>query len=502
MKIYKSILGILILLITTMGCQKDDDGTIYLSDAKQITAFKILKSENPSLTQDIIGTIDQDTRTITAMAPNGTDLNGLVPSIQVSSKASINPMASQDFGNTVIYTVTAEDKTTVAYEVKIQVAQNSEKKIRYFNFVPTDNPTLTATIVCTIDEDSKLITATIPNNVDLSSMTPEIGLSPGATIDPTGVQNFTGKVTYTTTAEDGSTNIYEVQLTNLATKQKTVLEDILSTNPGNTLGWDLSTSDLSTLEGVYTWETGEIYRIDLSGKGIKVIPTAVGELKYLSFLKLSNNNIDFIPEEIGLLTNLSSLYVDNNMLDALPAALWTITGLRNLGLNSNNLTSLPNEIGSLSNLGQLNISNNNIQSIPATVGNFTQLTYLNFSSNNIEALPTEIGQLSNLQYFYATDNELTNLPESVWDLGSIQYFSIGSNNFSTLPNEVGQLTALIELNISDNNLTALPSSIGELINLDELDLRTNNFTSIPQAVCDLETDHGTQIHKDESVSCE
>ena len=502
MKIYNSILGILILLTITMGCQKDDDSTIYLSDAKQITAFRILKTENPSLTQDIIGTIDQNTRTITAMAPNGTDLNGLVPSIQVSIKASIDSKASQDFGNTVIYTVTAEDKTTAAYEVTVLIDKSSEKKITYFNFERADNPAVTASISCSIDDDLKLITATIPNNIDLSSMTPSIGISPRATIDPNGVQNFTEKVNYTITAEDGSSNIYEVHLTNLATKQKKVLEDILSTNPENTLGWDLNTPDLSTLEGVNTWETGEIHWIDLSGKGIKVIPAALGELKYLSFLKLSNNNIDFIPEEIGSLTNLSNFYVDNNMLEALPAAFWTLTSLRNLDLNNNNLNFIPTEIGALINLGQLNISDNNLQSIPAETGNLVQLTYLNFSSNKIEALPQEIGQLTNLQYFYATDNELTNLPESIWDLGSIEYFSIGSNNFSSLTNKIGQLTTLIELNISNNNLSALPASVGELINLDELDLRTNGFTSIPQVVCDLETDHGTLIHKDEGVSCE
>ncbi len=502
MKIYNSILGILILLTITIGCQKDDDGTIYLSDAKQITAFKILKTENPSLSQDIIGTIDQDTRTITAMAPNGTDLNGLVPSIQVSLKASIDPKVSQDFGNTLIYTVTAEDKTTAAYEVTVLVNLNSEKKITYFNFTPTNNPSLTATIVCTIDEDLKLITATIPNNVDQSSMTPSIGLSPGATIDPNGVQNFTEKVNYTITAEDGSSYIYEIHLTNLATKQKKVLEDILSTNPENTLGWDVNTPDLSTLEGVYTYETGEIYWIDLAGKGIKVIPAALGELKYLSFLKLSNNNIDFIPEEIGSLTNLSSFYVDNNILEVLPVSFWTLTALRNLGLNDNNLTSIPSEIGALINLRQLNISNNNLQSIPVETGNLAQLTYFNFSSNKIEALPQELGQLTNLQYFYAADNELTTLPESIWDLGSIEYFSISSNNFSALPNKIGQLTTLIELNISNNNLSTFPSSVGELINLDELDLRTNSFTSIPQVICDLEADYGTLIYKDEGVSCD
>jgi len=469
---------------------------------KQILEFKFSPEDNPELTTDVIGTIDETSKQIEVIVPSGTDTSDMLPTITISMGAAIAPEDNKNFTDPFMYEVTAEDETTATYEVTVLIAPSSENKISYFNFITADNPTLTASIVCTIDEDLKLITATFPNDTDLSAMTPSIGLSPGATIDPNGVQDFTEIVTYTVTAEDGSVSTYEVKLTDIVSKQKTVLEAILENNPGNTLGWDLNTTDLSTLDGLYTLETGEIYWIDLSGKDIKVIPSDIGEFKNLIYLKLSNNNIVFIPEEIGSLTILSSFYVDNNMLDALPAAIWTLTSLRNLGINGNNLASIPNEIGALSNLRQLDASNNNLQSIPSEIGNLAQLTYFNFSFNTITAIPDEATQLTNLQYFYVADNQLANLPASIWDLGSIEYFSIGSNNFSTLPIEIGQLSTLVELNISNNNLTALPSSMGELINLNDLDLRSNSITSIPQVVCDLEPNHGAVIYKDEGVTCD
>jgi len=594
MKINKSLLGILVLIIISIGCKKDDDSSIYLSDAKQIIAFKILKTENPSLTQDIIAAIDHDSKTITAITPKGTSLISLTPNIQVSSKASINSTASQDFSQPVIYTVTAEDKstlkytatlmimkgtekqilefkfsaednpelptdvigtidetakqievivpsgtdtsdmlptitvsmgaaiapednkkftepfmyevtaedeTTATYEVTVLIAPSSEKKISYFNFVTADNPTLTASIVCTIDEDLKLITATFPNDADLSAMIPKIGLSPGATIDPNGVQDFTEIVTYTVTAQDGSISTYEVKLTDIMTKQKTVLADIQEENPGNTLGWDLNTTELNTLEGVYTLDTGEITWLDLSGKGIDLLPESIFELSDLRFLNVSNNGLNFIPQGIDQLEYLNSFYAENNSLNELPEDFWLLE-LRNLNLNGNDFTTLSVKIGLLTNLRQLSISSNNLQSIPIEIGQLTKLTYFNFSSNEITALPQEIGQLTNLQYFYVGDNQLSNLPASIWNITSIEYLSINNNNFSMLPNELEQLAKLIELNISNNSITALPAFIGELINLEYLDLTSNSFPSIPQAVCDLEPNHGTVIYKDAEVTCD
>lgn len=502
MKLNKMILTILVVLLSGTSCKKEDNDPLYLSSTKRIIAFNFLKTDNPSLPLDIFATIDHEAKIVNLVVPHGIALNGLNPHIELSPAASTDMNGVQDFTNPKRYKIRAEDGTTVTYEVTVIVASNNEKRILYFNFFAEDNTELTRNYEGIINEELKSIRVTFPGLTDLSEMTPTIGVSPGATINPDGAQNFTDIVTYKITAEDGTFHTYEVKLTNIVTKQKTVLADIINNNPENTLGWDLSTTEIGSLAGLNTRVTGEIYGLNLSGKGINIIPSSIGELENLTFLNLSNNNIEYIPEDIASLTYLSSFYIDNNMLNVLPDALWTLTELRNLGLNGNNLSSIPKEIGALLNLRQFDVSKNKVLLVPTEIGQLTALTYFNIASNEITALPDEVGQLINLQYFYVGDNQLSNLPTSIRDLSNIEYLSISNNNFSTLPNEIEQLTTLIELNISYNTINTLPATMAELINLEELDLRGNSYFSIPQAICDLDSIHGTVIYKDDVVTCD
>jgi nicotinamidase-related amidase len=67
----------------------------------------------------------------------------------------------------------------------------------------------------TIDNTEKKVTLSVPRDVDISRMTPEISVSPGATIYPPSniITNFTLPQVYTVTAEDGSTQDYEATVT-------------------------------------------------------------------------------------------------------------------------------------------------------------------------------------------------------------------------------------------------------------------------------------------------
>src|SRR5690606_5838401 len=122
MKSLKSI--IILIVITTMSCSNDDDGVTAptLNNEKQITSFSSLAAENSALSDDITATIDETTQTITADVLNGTDVTALSPDIEISAEASGSPEGEQDVTNPVVYTVTAEDGTTVDYTVSITVA--------------------------------------------------------------------------------------------------------------------------------------------------------------------------------------------------------------------------------------------------------------------------------------------------------------------------------------------------------------------------------------------
>ncbi len=106
------IFGFLLILI--FACGSEDADPPILSTAKAITDFSV---------SDVDGTIDEPAKTITAILPNGTDLTALSPVVAVSPKATVNPAsgASQDFSNSVMYKVTAEDGSSVDYAATVTV---------------------------------------------------------------------------------------------------------------------------------------------------------------------------------------------------------------------------------------------------------------------------------------------------------------------------------------------------------------------------------------------
>ncbi|GAB3541488.1 DUF5018 domain-containing protein [Spirosoma fluminis] len=86
------------------------------SSEKQITALSFA-----ALNPVVQASIDQTTRKTTATVPASTDLTQLVPTLTVSSKATVSPASGvvQNFTNPVSYTVTAEDGSKQEYEVKV-----------------------------------------------------------------------------------------------------------------------------------------------------------------------------------------------------------------------------------------------------------------------------------------------------------------------------------------------------------------------------------------------
>jgi hypothetical protein len=143
----------------------------------------------------------------------------LVASFTISEKATVNVGQTQqvssqtvnDFTNPVFYSVTAEDGSTIIYSVIVSIAKNTEKQIISFSFDGL-NPIVNATITGTN------ITATVPFGTDLTKLVATFTASANAivTVGQTQqvssqtVNDFTNPLTYTVTAEDGSTFIYSV----------------------------------------------------------------------------------------------------------------------------------------------------------------------------------------------------------------------------------------------------------------------------------------------------
>jgi len=106
------------------------------SSEKKILSFQFLLADNP-IDNNLIGEIDEENKTITVTVPLGTDITALVPSIQLSTGATVSPEDAQDFTNEVIFTVTAEDQSSVNYEA-VTILTDRDALIALYNANPNN----------------------------------------------------------------------------------------------------------------------------------------------------------------------------------------------------------------------------------------------------------------------------------------------------------------------------------------------------------------------------
>lgn len=99
---------------------------------------KILSFSFASINAEI--TINENEKSIEAVVPMNTNVANLVPMIEISENASINPASGTvvDFTNPVLFTVTAESGLTATYIVKVIVRNDflgtwGVEKIEYYN---------------------------------------------------------------------------------------------------------------------------------------------------------------------------------------------------------------------------------------------------------------------------------------------------------------------------------------------------------------------------------
>ncbi|XP_039062779.1 plant intracellular Ras-group-related LRR protein 3-like [Hibiscus syriacus] len=91
-------------------------------------------------------------------------------------------------------------------------------------------------------------------------------------------------------------------------------------------------------------ETGVVERVELSGRGLRLLPEAFGKLHGLVHLNLSSNQIEVIPDSIGGLKKLEELDASSNQLQYLPDSIGLLLNLRILNVSGNKLNALPESI--------------------------------------------------------------------------------------------------------------------------------------------------------------
>jgi hypothetical protein len=259
--ILKAFPVIILIILSVVSCPAPAGP----SSDKAITAYSFT---SPAAT----GTIDETAKTIAVAVPFGTSPNGLVAtftttgaSVKVGTTAQVSGTTPNNFGNDVVYTVTAADASTVNYTVTVTIAPiSSAKAITAYSFT---SPAATGAI----NETAKTIAVTVPNGTTVTALVATFTLSPlasatvGATPQVSGTtpNDFTGSVVYTVTAQDASTVDYTVTVT-IATGLTTVLYANFQTLPA---GMVENTDILLTSPvAVPTVTNTNGYTINLAGK--------------------------------------------------------------------------------------------------------------------------------------------------------------------------------------------------------------------------------------------
>ncbi len=204
-----------------------EDGATTQDWVVTVTQAVVLNDETEILTysfgippQTGNADINSSLGTIDIEVESGTDLTNLVSTFTLSDGASVkvggvtqqSGTTANDFTNPVTYSVTAEDGSTIrnwVVTVTEEMVLNNETDILTYSFgIPpqTGNADINSSLG-TIDIE-------VESGTDLTNLVSTFTLSDGASVKVGGVtqqsgttaNNFASPVTYSVTAEDGSTN--------------------------------------------------------------------------------------------------------------------------------------------------------------------------------------------------------------------------------------------------------------------------------------------------------
>ena len=366
------------------------------SDAS-ILNFSFFKENNTNLLNNYEAIIENNE--IKLEISEIEDLQGIVPTIEISEGASISPTTNSgiDFRGDVVFTVTSENgETQKEYTVKI-IRLRSVKDVVKFD-VTIDDKTYKAII----DDDFNEIRLKVPEGTDVTNLTPEIQLSDEAEVFPLSgtPQDFSNPVMYSVTAEDGSEKEYTVYASFLTPLEldRQFLEELYNVNEAYNsssfyLDWDLEASTMQNWEGV-TIVDGRVSKLVISGVSINEIPVSITALNQLKTLTISGKSLAILPPEIGSLEHLETLTLYDNQLTSLPIEIGNLQSLKGLFLRNNLLEQLPVELGNLNKLSILEVQNNNLNELPVEISNIPNLLLLNITNNPLAEIPQEICEMT------------------------------------------------------------------------------------------------------------
>lgn len=101
------------------------------------SSLKLITLFNLPLDPEVVGLIDQTKNIVTLEVPYGTDVTKLIPTINTSPLSTTSPAvgAPQNFTNSVVYTVKAEDGSIQNYTISVKVLSQTAKSKAPVNII-------------------------------------------------------------------------------------------------------------------------------------------------------------------------------------------------------------------------------------------------------------------------------------------------------------------------------------------------------------------------------
>jgi hypothetical protein len=202
--------------------QRDYEVTVIVrtNSSKDILWFDLALPGTGSLLAEGVVTenLDETSGSVVIRVPNNvTSLESLTAKVVHTGKSigwsgggytgSTVTFPPGNFSSPQTYYVTAQDNSVKTYQVTVVRELSDSKEITAFSFSGVSGQTIISAVP---QQNGKIpVLVTLPKGTGLTSLQPVITHT-GKTVSPGEAQNFSTPVTYTVTAENGTTREYEV----------------------------------------------------------------------------------------------------------------------------------------------------------------------------------------------------------------------------------------------------------------------------------------------------
>ncbi|WP_165872264.1 DUF5018 domain-containing protein [Tenacibaculum sp. M341] len=472
----------------------------------QILNFQFLADNNSSISNDIIGEINEDENKIYLSLPFNTSVTSLTPTITITNGATITPSnnITQDFSEPIDYVLSKDRFNNVTYSVIVTLEEEQEESdasILNFSFLIENNNFQLSDNYEGIIEGEE-IKVFISGYESLTSVIPTIEISEGASISPTidtGI-DFRNDVVFTVTSENGETQKkYTVKIVRLMIVKEDIKFEVAIDDKTfkATIDNDLNEIRLKVPEGtdvtnltpeIQVSNEAEISPLSGTPQDFSIPVTYTITAKdglekeytvYVSFLSPLGLDRLFLEEFYRVNKAYNSLTMYHLFLD------WDIEAS-----TMENWTGVTIVDGRVS---ELVVAYVNINEIPSSINYLDKLKLLIIQSANLTSLPPEIGSLENLEVLSLKQNNLSVLPKEIGNLNALIGINLKDNSLQELPKEIGNLSNLYRLDVCENSLLELPTEISNLSNLSVLNLKNNPITVIPEVICNMRSNNNVYI---------